>query len=75
MPREVSRRTSKPPEQKAKVVRPDIPGKRDLDPRIVEDRVDPALELEREQYGKDQDQYLRTLGSTEGKSRGGQSGR
>lgn len=42
MPREVSRRTSIPPEQKARVSRPDIVGRRDLDPRIVEDRPDPA---------------------------------
>lgn len=43
MTREVSRRTSKPPEQKAKVIRPDIVGERGLDPNIVEDRPDPAL--------------------------------
>lgn len=43
MTREVSRRTSKPPEQKALVSRPDIIGMRDLDERIVEDRPDPML--------------------------------
>ena len=42
MSREVSRRTSRPPETKAQVSRPDIPGKRDLDPKIVEDRPDPV---------------------------------
>jgi hypothetical protein len=43
MPREVSRRTSKPPEQKARVSYPDQVGKRDLDERIVEDRPDPLI--------------------------------
>jgi len=43
MPREVSRRTSRPPEQKARVSRPDIPGKRDLDPAIVRDVPDPVI--------------------------------
>lgn len=46
MPREVSRRTSKPPEQKGKVSRPDIPGKRDLDPKIVRDVPDPAPDIQ-----------------------------
>jgi hypothetical protein len=41
MTREVSRRTSIPPEQKGKVVRPDMPGKRDLDPKQVRDVPDP----------------------------------
>lgn len=45
MPREVSRRTSRPPETKAKVSYPDQPGKRDLDPKIVRDVPDPAIEL------------------------------
>lgn len=79
MSREVSRRTSKPPEQKGKVSRPDIPGKRDLDPKIVQDRPDPVLTIDLPivaqvnraiQRGRDMDNYFEQLGPmTEGKSK------
>lgn len=59
MSREISRRTSRPPETKARVSRPDIPGKRDLDPRIVRDVPDPAPEIQR---AHDMDNYFKTLG-------------
>lgn len=78
MPREVSRRTSKPPEQKGKVSRPDIPGKRDLDPKIVRDVSDPFIvakggevefseasdpdNFEAIQRGRDMDNYFEQLG-------------
>lgn len=64
MPREVSRRTSRPPETKAKVSYPDQPGKRDLDPNIVSDVPDPAPDIEADaiQRGKDMDHYLENLG-------------
>jgi len=62
MPREVSRRTSGPPELKGRVVRPDIVGKRGLDASIVEDRPDPAVK----QHAVETDRYLKNFTPTEG---------
>jgi hypothetical protein len=69
MPREVSRRTSRAPEDKdRRTVRPDRVGRRGLDPKIVEDRPDPAPELEREaDRGRAMDNYLHMFVPTEGK--------
>ena len=72
MTREVSHRTSGPPETKGRVSRPDIPGKRDLDPDIVEDRPDPSIvetHLGAIQRGADMDKYVGSINPTEGKTR------
>ena len=75
MPREISRRTSGPPERKG-AIRPDIPGLRQLDESIVEDRPDPAIRLgrrlhpdPREEYHREaiqRDRYLGQFRSLEG---------
>lgn len=65
MTRIVDRRNSQAAEDKdPKAVRPDRVGKRGLDPRIVEDRPDPAA-----LRGKRMDDYLKTFVPTEGKSK------
>jgi hypothetical protein len=67
MTREVSRRNSG--EDPQRTVRPDRVGRRGLDPKIVEDRPDPAPALQRQVdagRGQDMDSYLGQLTATEG---------
>lgn len=59
MPREVSRRTSKPPETKGKVVYPD---------QVKTPPVD--VEADAIQRGKDMDHYVGSINPTDGKSKG-----
>jgi len=63
--RMVARENSQAAEDKdPKAVRPDLVGKRRLAEHIVEDRPDPAPQIERDQLerGADMDRYLGDLG-------------
>ena len=75
MTREVSRRLSYDPVLKG-AIRPDRVGERQLDPKHVEDRVDPVTYLDDwpkervEAEAKKTDDYLKTLGPpTDGAAR------
>jgi len=65
MTRIVARENSQAAEDKdPKAVRPDLVGKRGLAEHIVEDRPDPAPQIEQDQLerGADMDRYLGDLG-------------
>ena len=80
MPREVSRRTSGPPEWKG-AIRPDVVGLKDLPEHIVEDRPDHLDIIERQRLAnlsdpqaaqlraENMDRYYKTLSASEGPSK------